>query len=582
MLRDILFALTRPVAWPLARGLDLLMTRRLGRRGMLELVLDHRTRPLIALRDLERVMEITNVRGLILNVRDIAWGWADLAEWREAMIRFRAAGHLVLATFESTGNGGYYLASAADRVLMVPGGELGLMGVGGAMTFFGPALKKLGLRFEVESAGAYKSFGETFTRGYASPENREAMEALIDDLHEELVRSIAESRRMEPEAVQALIDKAPLLAEEALEAGLVDKLGFFGAGAGDAVEELLTELLGGDFNRVDAVALERTDRWTRRLDGFLSSDPRVAVLHLKGPVVMGEVNQGGRARISAREVPAVLNALAADPRVAAVVLAVDSPGGSALASDIIWRGISRLVQEKPVVASLGNVAASGGYYMAAAANEIVARPSTMTGSIGVVGGKLVIGPALARLGVHTEMVARGRNVGMESARRGFDPEQRARFRERLKHTYALFIKRVSTGRRRPAKAIEEVAQGRVWSGKAALEGELVDHLGGLAQAVERARSLATLRQGQPWRRVDVTIRPPGSRLMRLARRQMAGVSAAAPEGVAGMLLSHPNQPMAMLPFDADLGATPPVGGLLTGELSSLQVLLGLLGDSLRN
>lgn len=553
MLRAIVRALTLPPGWLTARMLDFIVDRRLGRRGMLELTLDHKLRPLPALRALEKAMAHPSVRGLIFHVRDIRWGWAALAEWREALARFRAAGHLVIATVEATGNGGYYLASAADRVLMAASGELGVVGVGAALSFFGPALEKLGVQFDVVAAGAYKSFGEQFTRSEPSPENREAMEALIEDLHHELVHGVAESRGLAVEDVQALIDRAPLRADEALEAGLVDALGW-----DDTLDTMLEELLGDEARRVRAGFVERMDHWARRLDNLFVSAPSVAVVHLEGGVVMGDQPQNGRAAISARDVPPVLTQLAEHPAVKAVVLSIDSPGGSALASDIIWRSVELLKRQKPVVASLSNVAASGGYYIAAGASEIVARPNTMTGSIGVVGGKLVLGRALEKVGVNTTVIARGRNVGVEGIWEPFDDQQRARFRQRLKSTYDLFLKRVSAGRRRPVSAIEPYAEGRVWSGTDALDNGLVDHLGGLEYALSRARMLAGLRAGQDWRRVDLVIRPPGSRLMNLLRRSIAeGAWLREPSSatVSSLeILAHsPDQPLAIFPAELDLG-----------------------------
>ena len=301
MIQAILRALTRPPGWLLARSLDYIADRRLGRRGMLELYLTPKLRPLLALRALEQAASHPAARGVILHIRDFQWGWATLVEWREALGRIRAAGGLVVAVVEAPGNGGYYLASAADRVLMAPSGEVGIVGVGAAMSFFGPALEKVGVQFDVVAAGAYKSFGETFTRSEPSPENQEAMEALIDGLHTDFVAGIAESRALSEEKVQELIDRAPIQADEAVEVGLVDALGY-----DDKLDELLEELLGEEARRVPARSLVRMDRWTRSLDGMFAGNPSVAVVHLQGSVVMGDQPSNGRLQISAREVPAVL------------------------------------------------------------------------------------------------------------------------------------------------------------------------------------------------------------------------------------------------------------------------------------
>ena len=242
-----------------------------------------------------------------------------------------------------------------------------------------------------------------------------------------------------------------------------------------------------------------------------------------------------------------------------MVIAIDSPGGSAMASDIIWRSVELLKREKPVVAALGNVAASGGYYIASGASEIIARPSTLTGSIGVVGGKLVLGPALGKLGVSTHVIARGKNVGVDSVWKPFDDEQRARFRARLKSTYDLFLRRVSAGRRKPVSAIEPVAEGRVWTGRDAESGGLVDHLGGLEHAMARARQMAGLRTAQEWRRLDVVVQPQGGRLQQFVRRMVsegAGIRyAEGPLSALEVLANHPDEAMALMPMEIDLGAS---------------------------
>jgi len=554
MIQAILRAVTRPPGWLLARSFDFIADRRLGRRGMLELYLTHKLRPLLALRALEQAAAHPSARGVILHIRDISWGWATLVEWREALGRIRAAGGLVVAVVEAPGNGGYYLASAADRVLMAPSGELGIVGVGAAMSFFGPALEKVGVQFDVVAAGAYKSFGEQFTRSEPSPENREAMEALIDGLHADFVAGLAESRGMSEAKIQELIDRAPIQADEAVEIGLVDALGY-----DDRLDELLEELLGEEARRVAARSIVRMDRWSRALDGMFADNPAVAVVHLQGSVVMGDQPSNGKLQISAREVPPVLKSLAEHPSVKAVVIAIDSPGGSALASDIIWRSVELLKREKPVVAALGNVAASGGYYIASGASEIISRPSTLTGSIGVVGGKLVLGQALEKLGVSTYVIARGKNVGVDGVWKPFNDEQRERFRARLKSTYDLFLKRVSAGRRKPVSAIAPVAEGRVWTGRDAELNGLVDHLGGLEHAMARARQMAGLRSAQQWQRLDVVVQAQGGRLQQLIRRAVTeGAGIHYSEGrlsALEVLANNPDEALALMPMEIDLAVS---------------------------
>ena len=549
MLKGLLRLLARPVTWPVAAFFRWTVRRRLGRVGVLEWVAGDDPHPLVTLRLLERAMDRDRVRGLLLHLRGPGWGWAALAEWREALQRWRDRGQLVVVNLEAPGNGDLWLASAADRIVLTPAGEVGLVGVATSLSFFGGLAERLGVRFDVEAAGTYKSMGETFTRTFATTANREAVDELIADLHAELVEGIAEGRELDRERVQELVDCGPHGANEALDHGLVDRLAYE-----DELDEVLADLLGPEVERVPAERAMKALARAARFDGFLDSTPKVAVVHLEGGVVMGDGRATSRPQITARQAPEVLRGLRDHPGVKAVVLHVQSPGGSALASDLIAREVELLNRVKPVVASFGNVSASGGYYIAAPASEIVARPNTLTGSIGVVGGKLVLGEALAKLGVFSERVSRGANAGMYGSEEGFDEAQRARFRARLEQTYATFLRRVAGGRKQPVEAVHEVAQGRIWSGRSAHRVGLVDHLGGLTQALERARALAGLRPAQAWRRLDVLVKPRRPLWMRM----IPGVDAFAWTPAAllddlptstRMLAEHPVEPLALLPLE---------------------------------
>ncbi len=562
MLKDLLRAVTRPVGFLLARVSEAAASARMAQSGVLELRLDGGVKhPLVLLRHLEDAARSSSVRALLLEVESVPWGWASVQEWRDGLNRIKSRGCHVVCFCVSPGNRELYLASVATRVVVPPMGEVQAVGVGGRLRFIGPLLKKLGLRFDVEAAGAYKSLGETFTREYPSPENREAITELLDDLHKELVEGIAVGRGLEPARVQELVDASPMSAEEALEAGLIDLVGY-----DDAVNELLKELLGEEPNRVPYRGVEMLLRATRTLDDFLSPDPVVAVLHLRGPVTMSR-QPTSRDRISPAEALPMLRALREHADVKAVVLAVDSPGGSVLASDLIWREVQRLNQDKPVVASFGDVAASGGYYISAPVKTIVARPSTMTGSIGVVGGKLVTGQATAALGVFTEAIDRGRNVGMYYPDQPFSDAQRARFKARLDETYTAFVDKVAAGRSTSPEEIEPLARGRVWSGRRAAELGLVDQLGGLEEALRQARSEAGLGPADSWRRADVIVRPARSWLMEMvpmaARVFFDGLGVGSllmgfDKGLGGLpqlaefVIEHPNEPLALLPAELEI------------------------------
>lgn len=507
---------------------------------------------------LRRAADDPNVAAVLLRIREAPGSWAACSDLRDAIAALRSAGRAVYAWSESPGNREAWIASACDRVFVPPIGDVALVGLGVELTFFGAALSRLGVEPDFEAAGAYKSFGEPFTRSYASPANHEAVEHLVRDLQSQMLADVAAGRGLSVEAVEALVERAPLSAEEALEGGLVDALLY-----PDQLDAWLEQHHGSASKRVAFDTWARLDaavEWSRRV----SAGDQVAVVHLQGPIVMDE--RGRQASIAARKVVPLLQALRKDDDVGAVVLHVNSPGGSVLASDLIWREVEQLQQIKPVVASFEDVAASGGYYLAAPAAEILARPGTLTGSIGVFGGKLVAGEGMRKLGVHTQAISAAPNANLFSPSRPFTDAQRSRFRGSLQRFYDGFVQRVAAGRRCAADSIEPHCRGRVWTGRAALSCGLVDRHGGLHEAIERARSLAGMQPGS-WRRRDVpTYRPP--LLARLLERNLGGVlpgsqvawlldavtRAVGPRlaPLLGVLVQHEGEPVAMLPYDVQI------------------------------
>lgn len=512
----------------------------------------NRRHPLPPPEELHRIADTDAVRGLRLVVEDLSGGWATLAGQREALERIRASGKLVFVELERCGNAELYLASAADRVWLRPMGEVQALGVAASLRFAGAALARLGVRFDFEAAGAYKSFAESFTRSFASAPNREATRQIVDDLQAELVGAIARGRGLPEEVVARALAEGPLPASEARARGLVDAVGY-----PDEAVRSLEEIVGEDRRVVPLHRWLRVSGTRDRIERWVEARPVVVVLHLRGPVVDGEGPPGNPA-IAATPVTRVLRALGEDRRVAAVVLAVSSPGGSAAASDLIWREVERLARSRPVVAAFGDVAASGGYYLAAGATEIWAQPNTLTGSIGVVGGKVVLGEALGRLGVHGELVRGSPMAGMYGDGAPFSPEERARFRAGLERFYQAFVERVAAGRRRPYPAVEEHARGRVWTGRRAQELGLVDKLGDTRGAVARAAALAGVRAP---RRVDLFLAPRTTRLARLLR---AWMEAAWPElrlvpalpPLVGLLLASAGRPLFLWPVELDVGEDP--------------------------
>ncbi len=381
------------------------------------------------------------------------------------------------------------------------------------------------------------------------------MRELVDDLHAQLVEGIAEGRGRSVEDVVAQLERGPLSGPEAVVAGLVDQLAYT-----DQLEEWLREKHGSRSRLVPF------DRWSTRDAGLEwvgswgAADTVVGIVHLQGPIVLDD--QGTGPSIRARKVVPLIKQLREDDKVGAVVLHVDSPGGSALASDLIWREVDQLRQAKPVVAAFEDVAASGGYYLAAPAAEIILRPATLTGSIGVFGGKLVMAEGLRKVGVHTQEVLGAPNANLFSSSRHFTDEQRTRFRSSLQRFYDGFVQRVSDGRGKPEEQIEPSCRGRVWTGRAAIERHLADQHGDLDVAIDRARLLAGLHEGQFSRRhVSAFHAPLWSKLAQVMLHRYAPAALAPVASLAGRLLpagaarlaevvlAYPDEPLAMLPFD---------------------------------
>lgn len=512
-----------------------------------------------AIHKLMRAAADPSVAGLLLRLEAPPGSWASCQDLRATIQRVRKAGKPVYAFVESPGNALVWIASACDRVFLLPVGDVNLVGVGAELTFFGSLFDRLGIKPDFEAAGAYKSFGEPYTRSFASPANQEAIRAIIEDWQQELVAGIAEGRDLTVDQVRALLDRAPLAAQEALDAGLVDQLAYQ-----DEMKKWLEEHHGGkakitDFNnwsRRDAM-LEWTEHW--------GEDPAtVAIVHMDGPIVNDD--RGPAIMVRARHVAPLLAKLREDDDVRAVILHVNSPGGSAVASDIIWREVDLLQRKKPVVACFEDVAASGGYYLAAPAAEIIARPATLTGSIGVFGGKLVLEEGFRRLGIHTQEVAAAPNATLFSSSRHFTEDQRVRFRESLQRFYDGFVQRVAAGRKQPMEAIEPCCRGRVWTGRAAQLQGLVDRQGDLTDAVERARILAGLHRGA-FRRREISAQPNRSIIARalhgVIRSFIPGGAQARLLGIVERLLgarltpalelvlTHPDQPLVLLPYEVE-------------------------------
>jgi protease-4 len=424
----------------------------------------------------------SRIRGVAVYIEDTGFGLAKAQELRRQLLGLREAGKFAKCYLETAGEGGngtlaYYLATACDSIALAPAGELNLIGLRADSTFLRGALDKLRIEPAFRHVGAYKSASETYTESRHSPAAREAIESVLEVDFRQIVDVIAEARKLTPDAVRQIVDDAPYGAERAKELGLVDAVVY-----PDEFRDTLEQTVGGE---PELVSIERYGQRRR------SGGRRVAVVFAEGTILRG----GGGVQpwteetfLGSADLGPLLRELGEDDGTAAVVLRIDSPGGSALASDLILREVERLAAHKPVVVSMSDVAASGGYYIAAKATKILAEPGTLTGSIGVVGGKLATRRFQEELlGITHEEITRGRNAGLYSTLDGFSPEQDARYMAQMRRVYAAFIGHVAAGRKMTTEAVEKVASGRVWTGEDAVRLGLVDELGGLDRAVALAQ-----------------------------------------------------------------------------------------------
>ena len=446
------------------------------------------------------------IGAVLLDIKIVDTGWAKADELRDAVADFRTSGKPVYAFLEYGLDGDYYIASACDRVYVAPAGDLLINGLAAEVMFFRGSLDKLGVEPQFYQIGKYKNAPDQFTRKEMTEAHREVVNALLDEFYGRYVANVAAARRKSEDDVRALIDRAPLSAREALEGGLVD-----GALYRDEVEKELRQRLGykGDtkLRTVKGTTYRRVSPESLKLN----EGERVAVVFAAGPIGSGRSDDGtfGDATIGSDTMVKALKDAAEDKSVKAIVLRVDSPGGTNYASDIIWRAVEEAKRKKPVVVSMSDVAASGGYYISAGAHKIVVQPSTITGSIGIFAGKMNIKGFYDWIGVSSEYVLRGKNAGMFRETENFTEEEFAKFRSMLESAYwEEFLPKVAEGRKRDVGYVNSVGQGRVWTGRQAKENGLADEFGGLDRAVELAKQLANIPADKGVRRVVYPARRP--------------------------------------------------------------------------
>ncbi|HZB92794.1 MAG TPA: signal peptide peptidase SppA [Stellaceae bacterium] len=499
------------------------------------------------------------VKGIVARLGDGSLGTAQLQELRDAIARFRAAGKFAFGYAGSFGElgggtGSYYLATAFDQIWLQPVGSLGLVGVRVEMPYFRGTLDKLGVEPRVDHREEFKTAANTLTDTKMTPADREQNEALLHAVYDQVVAGIAAGRRLDPARVRELIDQGPFTVDEAVEDHLVDHAGY----REDAVAAARSRA-------GENAALVSLSRYLDLAGRPYQSGPTIAVIYGDGLITDGDSSDNalaGSHLLGADTLTRAFREAAADASVKAILFRIDSPGGSATASETIWRAVLRAREAgKPIVVSMGNVAGSGGYYIAACANKIVAEPATLTGSIGVVGGKVLIDGLSQKLGITWDGAKLGNNADIDSIVDDFTPAEHDAFERSLDYVYGVFKQRVAEGRKLSADAVEAVAKGRVWSGADAKAHGLVDALGGFDTALALAKQEAGIAAQS-----DVTLKtfPPPSETPAAVIARLLGHAPGEGERSAAVQLAMAQRALAVLSpvlQRLELAAAPP--GALT-------------------
>jgi protease-4 len=404
-------------------------------------------------------------------------GWAKLHQIRQDLLAYKKSGKPLIAFLRSAGTREYYLASAADKIYISPEDFLDMKGLRAELSYYKKTLDKIGVQVEIEHIGRYKDAGDMFTEAGMSPETRQVLDGVLDSVYAHLIETIAAGRKRTPAEIRSTFDEGPFTAKQAQAKGLVDALRF----EDQVYGELKTQLKQGEIKK-----LGHRD-YVRAVAGSDRDAPkRIAWIVGEGAIVRGsgEDAMGSDEGFSSGAYISMLRRVANDRNIDGAILRVDSPGGDAFASDEILREVMLLRQKKPVVISMSDAAASGGYYVAMTGDPILAYPNTITGSIGVLYGKVNLRGLYDKLGIQKEMLTRGRNAAMDTSYGPMTPEARAKLRSMLEEFYTSFVGKAAESRNKKYEELESLAQGRVWLGWEAREKGLIDEVGGIDRAIE--------------------------------------------------------------------------------------------------
>jgi protease-4 len=451
---------------------------------------------------LRRAAGDTRVKALVLEPRGIDAGWAKLQELRAEILSFKQSGKPVYAYLRNATMREYYLATAADKIYMAPEDELDVKGLRAELTFYKGTLDKLGVSMEFEHVGKYKDAPDEFTKTSPSPETLEVTNEILDQYYGNMVQVIAEGRKLPPGAVRGVIDQGPFIGKNALDSGLVDGLIF--------EDEMLAQIntqVKADLKKIGARS------YSRAAGADPSGQPRIAFVTGDGEITRGdpgeEVSDSG---ITAFGMVNQLRQVANDSSIKGVILRIDSPGGDGIASDDILHEMKALSKKKPVLISMSDLAASGGYFIAMTGDPILAYPNTLTGSIGVFFGKVNLSGLYDKIGLKKELLTRGRFAAIDSETKPLSPEEKDKVQKEIQVFYRGFVERVAEARKRPYDQVEPLAQGRVWLGTQAKMNGLVDEIGGLDRAVEMIKQRTNIPASQ---QVTLVTYPPRRSLLEL-------------------------------------------------------------------
>lgn len=435
------------------------------------------------LSQIQKAREDKTISGIILRIEGLNIGLAKVQELREALLDFKSSGKKIYAFMELGGNKEYYLASVADKVILLPTGDLNFTGLAAEVTFYKKTLDKLGIKADLEHIGDYKSASDIVTRESMSEAHREAVNSILDDIYNQMLEDIAQDRNLTVEELKEKINSGPYTASEAKKAGLADELAFY-----DEVEQIARETENKNFSTLSENLYSKKTDW--RYSWFVP--PKIALIYVTGEIVSG---RSGRDflfgnTMGSETIAEAIKKAREDRNVKAVVLRVDSPGGSGIASDVIWRELILTKRKKPVIVSMSDVAASGGYFIACPGDYVLAQKGTITGSIGVISGKVSLQGLYQKIGFDKEVVKRGEHADFYTTTRPFSDEEREILKRQIREFYNDFVDKVAQGRKLSFEYVDGIAQGRVWTGNQALQNKLIDEFGGLSQALAWAKQKA--------------------------------------------------------------------------------------------